>query len=396
VASEIRGRVRSVGAAAVLLAATACTPAPSASTLPDPTPAGVAPSGAGTTPRPSPVDAASIETHLLDARYVPGSALFSTGSQIVWSAGAGSSSEVWRYVPGSPQPERLYASPRAESTITSVVGSSAGYAFVEQSKPAFGDGGWRIWFLSGPGAEPVQLAGGNARQAGHAPTIAMDDTRIAWAGFDEPPGDLSYVLDHAVSRLATASASDPRSITPLLEQPVREALLWYPCLNGNELWYGTIHGDLDLTGVGDEFHLEMLDLTNPAAPPDRFVGSGNDFNPAVNDAFVVWKTSVAGDSALNWGTLKVLDRRTQRVGTIETEPANRPSIGDRYLAFDEILHARLEVYDLATGKLLELAASGGSERPSYGGESLRGRLLTFFQQASGGGQPRIGWAILPE
>ena len=93
-------------------------------------------------------------------------------------------------MPGSPQPERVYASPRAESTITSVVGSPAGYAFVEQSKPAFGDGGWRVWFLSGPGAEPVQLAEGNARQAGHSPTIAMDDARIAWAGFDEPPATL--------------------------------------------------------------------------------------------------------------------------------------------------------------------------------------------------------------
>ena len=361
-----------------------------------PTRDAVAPSETVTTPRPSPVDAGSIETHLLDARYVPGSALFTTGTQIVWSAGAPSSSEIWRYVPGSPQPERVYASPRAESSITSVVGSAAGYAFVELSKPSFGDGGWGVWFLSGPGTEPVQLAAGNARQAGHSPTIAMDDARIAWAGFDEPPGDISFVLDHAVSRLAMASTSDPRSITTLLERPVREALLWYPCLNGNELWYGTIHGDLDLTGVGDEFHVEMLDLANPTAPPVPFVGSGNDFNPAVNDAFVVWKTSEAGDSALNWGTLKVLDRRTQRVATIPTEPANRPSIGDRYVAFDEIFHARLEVYDFDAGRLLELAPPVGSESNlSYGGESVHGRLLTFFEQAPGGGQPRIGWAMLP-
>jgi hypothetical protein len=396
VAPERSGRVPA-GAAALLIAATACTPAPSAPVVADPTRAAVATSEAGTTPRPSRVDGASIETHLLDGRYVPGSALVSTGTQIVWSAGAASSSEIWRYVPGSPQPERVYASPRAESTITSVVGSSAGYAFVEQSKPAFGDGGWRVWFLSGSGAEPVQLAEGNARQAGHAPTIAMDDTRIAWAGFDEPPGDMAYVLDHAVSRLATASASDPRHVTLLLEQPVRTALLWFPCLNRNELWYGTIHGDLDLTGVGDEFHVEMLDLASPTSAPVRFVGSGNDFNPAANDAFVVWKTGEAGDSALNWGTLKVLDRRTQRVETILTEPANRPSIGDRYLAFDEIFHARLVVYDLATGRLLELASSGGAEGGrNYGGESLHGRLLTFFEQAPDGGQPRIGWAILPE
>jgi hypothetical protein len=300
-------------------------------------------------------------------------------------------------VPGSPQPERVYASPRAASTITSVVGSRAGYAFVEESKPAFSEGGWRVWFLSGPGAEPVQLAEGNARQAGHSPTIAMDDARIAWAGFDEPPGDISYVLDHAVSRLTTASASDPRSITPLLERPVREALLWFPCLNGNELWYGTIHGDLDLTGVGDEFHVEMLDLANPTAPPVRFAGSGNDFNPAVNDGFVAWKSSRPGDSALNWGTLKVLDRGTQRLATIPTEPANRPSIGDRYLAFDEIFHTRLEVYDLVAGKLLGLASSGGSESGlSYGGESLHGRLLTFFEQGAGSAQPRIAWAMLPE
>ena len=356
--------------------ATHALASPSAVASPDDTPS------ASTPGNPS---AVSIELHALDARYVPAVAPISSGGQVLWTAGESWPSELWRYVPGSPEPERLFASPREASSISAVAAASSGYAFVELSKPAFGKGGWRIWFLSGPGEEPVELDRGRARGAGFAPTIAMDDERIAWAGFDEPPTG-------AVSKLSTVSIADLDAVTELRNLPIRDGLLWYPTLNGDELWYGIIRADFDLTGVGDEFHLETLDLANPAAPPVRFPGKGNDFNPAANDSFVAWKTTEPGDSALNWGTLHVMDRRTQAVAKIPVAKVDRPSIGDRYVAFEEISRSRLAVYDTQTGSVVDLAPPGSPG--SYGGQSLSGRLLTFYTQT--GEKPQIGWAILPE
>ncbi len=356
--------------------ATAALAGPSAAASPGHTPS------ASATVIPS---AAVIELHALGARYVPAVAPISANGQVLWTAGEAWPSDLWRYVPGSPEPERLFASPREDASISAVAAGSAGYAFVELSKPAYGKGGWRIWFLSGPGEEPVELDRGRATGAGFAPTIAMDDERIVWAGFDEPPSG-------PVSKLSTVSIGDLHAVTELRTLPIRDGLLWYPTLNGDELWYGIIRADFELTGVGDEFHLETLDLANPATPPVRFPGQGNDFNPAVSDAFVAWKTTEPGDAALTWGTLRVMDRDTEAVATIPVAKADRPTIGDRYVAFEEISRSRLAVYDTRTGLVVDLAPPGSPG--SYGGLSLSGRLLSFYTQT--GEKPQIGWAILPE
>ena len=239
----------------------------------------------------------------MNERYVPASSLRSQPGQLVWSAGLEWPSEVWRYVPGAAEPERLFVSPRDDANITDVVASQGGYAFVESSESGFGAGGWRVWFLAELGAEPVEIDRGLASGAGHAPTIAMDDVRIVWAGFDEPESG-------PVSLLRTTTVDDLDTATTLLEAPIRDRLLWYPALNGDELWFATIVADFEQTGVGDEFHIEMLDLGDPGASPVEFPGVANDFHPVVDDRFIVWKTTSAGDAALNWGTLHVLDRRT--------------------------------------------------------------------------------------
>jgi hypothetical protein len=388
-ASAGRGRALTGGVvAAVLGVLSACAlPAPSPTSAPasagaDPPASTTRPSGARSSPT-----ADAIQLHYLDSRYVPAGSPTSANGQLLWTAGEVWPSEIWRFVPGALEPERLFSSPRESSNITAVAASSSGYAFVELSEPAYGKGGWRTWFLSGPGEVPVELDRGRAKDAGFAPTIAIDDERVVWAGFDEPASG-------AVSRLSMASIGDLDVVTELMNVPIREGLIWYPTVNGDELWYGIIRADFDLTGVGDEYHVETLDLANPDASPVRFAGSANDFNPAVNDAFVVWKTTDDGDAALNWGTLHVMDRRTDAVATIPVTNGNRPSIGDRYVAFEEISHRRLVVYDPVTGDLLDLAQGTAQPAVSYGGQSLSGRLLTFYRQ--GGGALQIGWAILPE
>jgi hypothetical protein len=318
----------------------------------------------------------------------------SADGRVLWAAGDKYAGEIWQFVPGSAQPERIYTSPRPESMILSVVASTLGYAFVEQSEPAFGDGGWRVWFLPGRDAKPIELARGVAKLAGVSPFLAMDDTRVAWVGFDEPPTGF-------VTRVQIASVADPRRVTTLVDRSVEDSLFWYPALHRDDLWFSTIHPKSDPTAEGPEYNLEVLDLADPGARPLAFEGiDHHDFNPAVNDDYVVWKANVRGDAALNWGSLKVLDRRTQTIRTIPVENANRPSIGERFVAFDEITRRRLPLYDPVTRTVLDLAP----ELPvapegdlAFGGESLSGRLLTFsVGPADASKPPRIGWAILPE
>ena len=385
---ERRGRVR-LGAAALALISAACTHSVPPTATGVPLASAAAPStrpGLSSTPRPTAPDAASIQVHWLGAAHAPGDAPVSAAGQVLWTEGHRWLPEIWRYVPGSPIPEQIFLSPRREPIITSLVASAAGYAFVEQSGPDFGDGGWRVWYLARPGTEPVELARGVAKEAGFAPTIAMDDRRVAWAGFDEPSTSF-------VSRLAVAEIADIEHPRTLLERAVDASLLWYPCLNGDELWYAVIDPRSDPTADGPEYHLEMLDLAQPGDGPVAFPGGTHDFNPAVNARYVAWKANERGDSALNWGTIKVLDRQSRRITTIPVEHANRPSIGDRFATVEELFHHRLPVYDLATSTLVDLSGARPPDATGamhYSGESVSGRLLTFA--ASG----RIGWAILPE
>lgn len=381
-----RGRIRFLGAAAVLAGLVGCQSVPSSRPIAVGTPSTAA-TVQTTIPsaRRSPIDPASIEIHLLDARYIPADAPLSAGAEVLWTAGPAGASELWRYVPGAPEPERVFASPHADSAMTALAGSSAGYAFVEESPSAYGMGGWRLWFLTAPGQVPVEVDRGNAPGAGVAPTLALDAEHLAWAAFDEP-------ATGPVSRLRLATISGLPALRTLIDVPIRDRKLWYPALSGQELWYATIAPDP--AGLIDEFHIEHFDLTRPETPPAIFRGAGNDFSPAVDEGFVVWKTTEPGDSALNWGGLRVLDRQSGAVTAIPVAKANRPSLGDRFVAFDEITHTTLAVYDLASQGLVELGRSEAAA-PAYGGVSLDGSLLTFFRQDDGG-QPRIGWAILPE
>ena len=380
-----RGRIRLLGAAALLASLAGCQAVPS--TLP--TRGTAIPEAAGQTAMssrgPSPIDPASIEIHLLDARYVPADGPISTGSEVVWVGGDARPSEIWRFVPGAAEPERVLAGQHPDGAITAINGSSAGYAFIEESPSAYGEGGWRLWFLALPGGVPIEVDRGTAPGAGVAPTLAMDDRRLAWAAFDEPAGG-------PVSRLKVASVALPAKAMTLIDAPIRDRKLWYPALSGTELWYASIQPDSN--GIADEFHIERLDVNQPGAPAAVFRGLGHDFNPAVDARFVVWKTAEPGDSALNWGALRVLDRRSGALTAIPVAKANRPSLGDRFVAFDEITHTRLVVYDLATQLLVELGRADAAT-PTYGGVAVSGSLLAFLMQ-DGAGQPRVGWANLPK
>ena len=320
---------------------------------------------------------------------MPDQALISVARQILWSGRGDRGAGIWRLVPGESEPELIFKSAHDDGRIPAITASAAGYAFIELSESGFGEGGWRLSFLPGAGEVPKEIDRGMAPRAGVAPTIDMDDARIVWASFDEPPSGPR-------SRLKVVSVGNLSVVTTLLDAPIEQRLLWYPALSGDELWYGTIKADF--VGTADpEYHLEHFDLAAPAAGPARFPGFGLDFYPVLHDGFMVWRTNAQGDSALNWGALHVLDRRSEALATIPVEHANHPSLGGRFVAFDEITHSRLAVYDIRTGRLVDLANQVGGGAHTYGSASLSGRLLTFSTQAGDGtGLPQIRWAMLPD
>ena len=333
-----------------------------------------------------------MEVHLLDPKHVPADVPVSAAGQILWSAAGDSGPALWSLRPPDGEPAVIFQSEHADGVIPVIAASSAGYAFVELSEAAFGEGGWSVWFLPGAGRAPIEVDHGNAPHAGVAPTIGIDDRRLAWATFEEPPsGPRSF--------LEVAELDDLAAVTTLLDAKVEDRRLWYPVFSGDELWYATISGDLE--GLEDpEYHIEHIDLATPGATPVRFPGLGLDFNPALNARSIVFKTNVQGDSALNWGTLRVLDTKAGGLTVIPIEHANRPSIGARYVAFDEITHSRLLLFDTGSGQLVDVGAMR-PDRPTgavlYGGESVSGHLLVFIEQGTEpGAQPRIGWALLPE
>ena len=329
---------------------------------------------------------------MLDAKRVPADVPVSAAGQILWSASGDSGPAIWSLRPPGDEPAVIFPSELADAVIPIVTASNAGYAFVLLSEAALGEGGWSVWFLGGPGQKPIEVDHGNAPHAGVAPTIALDDHRLAWASFEEPPsGPRSFLEMAEIDSLA--------DVTTLLDARVEDRRLWYPAFSGDQLWYATISGDLE--GLDDpEYHIEHVDLARPGSAPVRFPGVGLDFNPALNDRSMVFKTNVQGDSALNWGTLRVFDLGAGGLTRIPIEHANRPSIGARYVAFDEITHSRLLLFDTTSGQVIDV----GGMRPDaaagavlYGGASVSGNLLAFIEQGTEpGAQPRIGWAILPE
>lgn len=311
------------------------------------------------------------------------------GSELVWAMGGDAAPDLWRFEPArGGAPERLFVNPRRASVVGNVVRSEAGYAFAERNDEAFGDGGWRVWFLPAGAATPVEIDRGTATGARGFPTLALDDRRLAWAGFTEPPAG-------AKSFLRVAEIGSPAGPTTLLDLPIEEALIWYPILEANTVWYARILADFDYSGEGDEFHIESRNLADPGAPPTRFPGTANDFNLAVSERFFAWKTSKPGFAALNWGDIWLQPRGGGNATRLEVQNADEPSIGDRFVTFRELTSSKLVVYDLVRSELVDVTAALPVGFTRVGGQAISGDLLVCYVFADDG-PPRIAWAMLPE
>jgi hypothetical protein len=323
---------------------------------------------------------------LLSPEFVPSSSLRSLGSELVWTSGPESTADIWRAVPDG-DPERVFENPRRDSFITQVARNATGYAFVETNDAAFGPGGWRVWYLPTGSATATEVDRGSSPAAGGPPGIDLDGRRLAWAGFDEPPsGNYSFLRVADVGALA--------DVDTVLELAIEDGLLWTPVLDGNLVWYAVIHADFEQTGVGDEFHIESIDLGG-SLDRVRFAGTANDFDPAVSPSTIMWKTVRPGYAALSWGELHVRDRATGRVRDLEIDLAASPSIGDRFATFDEITRQRLLLYDIPNDTLTDVSDAVPAGTTSVTTISVSGRLLVCAV-GLGDAATQIAWAVLPE
>jgi len=378
-AQSIRGRAGFGAAASAACLLMACAvEAPTRMSRPAPTGPIVAATADLPTRTPAPSSPTEFALEKVDRAFPSVTSLTSTGEHLYW----GSEAAVWRFTPGDPDPQRVYANPADGALIWDVAATDRAHVFSELlASPA---GTWRLSYVAGDDAAPVELDRGIAER-GAPPTVAIDRRRIAWAGFDESSGAPRTFL-------RVAERATPATATTLLDLDVDDGLLWYPQLAGDTLWYGIIEPDFAGTGAGDEIRIETIDLANPSGGPARFDGRDNAFNPAVSADYVVSKSVEPGFAALTWGELHALDRRTNERLLI-ADQANNPSIGSRFVAFEEISRRKLLVFDLATRTLVEIPHPMRGANATVGPVAISGNLLAF--NVSGKGSKTVYWTILP-
>ena len=360
---------------------------------PSPLPASTATILATQPPQEAVADLA-VETHRISEAFTGHiSAFVSLGDQILWGGGPGREDNLYRYVLGAAEPELLYLNAERNSSITSVAGSAAGYAFTDDRWVGGEPHGWRLWFLPEIGGEPIEIDRSTDDRL-ISPTIAMNDRWIAWevvhGTYEEPVNELRYV-----------SVTDPLSPTTLLSYPGRDVYIQFPSLWENELWYGIADNDWD--ALTEKPRVEMVDLMERGSPPIAFGADQRAFMPAPGRDVVAWKSGGADEyAALNSGMLTIFWRTT---GQIEELPvpgretaAERiayPSVGNRFVAWHDDIGQRFYVYDLVERQFRRIAEYDwtGEERVSR--PSLSGDLLAYTHNVRDG-ERYLEWCLLPE
>jgi hypothetical protein len=321
------------------------------------------------------------------------SAFMSLGDQIVWGGGPDSQDNLYRYVLGAAEPGLLYLNSERNSSISSVAGSAAGYAFTDDRWVGGEPRGWRLWFLPADGGEPIELDRSSDDRL-ISPTIAMNDRWIAWevvhGTFEAPVNELRYV-----------SVANPLAPVTLLSYPGRDVYMQFPSLWEDELWYGIADNDWD--ALTEKPRIEMIDLAHPGAPPVALGAEQRAFMPAPGRDVVAWKGGGSDEfAALNSGVLTIYWRSTGEIDELPipgrataAEEIAYPSVGGRFVAWHDDIEQRFYVYDLLERQFRRIAEYdwAGEERVSR--PSLSGDLLAYLYNVRDG-ERYLEWCLLPQ
>jgi hypothetical protein len=336
----------------------------------------------------------ALDLQRIDPAFTRNVATFvSLGNQILWSGGQSEdANHLYRFVPGSDAPELLFSNPERDSILSSVRGSTAGYVFTDERWAGGDPKGWRLWFLGAAGETPLLLDQSSDDKL-VAPTIAMDDSWIAWEV-------VHGTIDDHLNELFAAPVGDPLHPLKLLSFAGRDAYMQFPNLWADELWYGI--ADNDWINETERPRIEMVDLTAPAAPPAVFGADQRAFMPAPGRNIVAWKSGGTDDlAAQNAGALTLYWRATGQIEVLHVPGPERladrisyPSVGDRYVAWWDDVRSRLNVYDLVERQFRRIAQYAVGSNELVAKPSLSANLLAYLHYLPSG-ERYLEWAALP-
>lgn len=323
-------------------------------------------------------------------------AFVSDGEAIIFSSGrAGNSApdlapDLWRYQPGTSEPDLLWRNPERDRSIVKIAGDLGLAAFADIPVTAE-EGGWRLWLLPRNEAEAIQLDAhpGDADVSPLVPSFAVYGDTVVWTAFKAG-------ADGPVSQLVMASAP---AWEPVLLHELRaaEAEIWLPSLLGSTLAYTEVHYSADRSS--DERHV-VLTEARPGAERRRLDTSGLATMPVVVEGAVMWKEADEGFSMFNWGKMHRFDLRTERVSRLLTRHqtyVNYPSGGSRFVAYSPADSFRLSIYDLVRDEARLVATNAIASQESEHDVHLAGDLLVWRHLTALGGdvESELRYAFLP-
>ncbi|MGH2402562.1 MAG: hypothetical protein ACRDE6_07600, partial [Candidatus Limnocylindria bacterium] len=268
-----------VGGVVACTAATPTPPSPVGSPRPSAAPsasaavsATVRPSSESSTFSPSP-NRLELDIGQLDPAWVWPMLDFASDSYaVIYSSGVldgpvgDGAPDLWRYVPGAPEPELLWRNPERDRQLAKIGGDTDVWAFAEMS--SLGERWWKLWLLTEPGAEPKLLDAhpGDEDIPSLIPSFDVDAGRVAWTSFGRGASG------EALTRLWLAEAPgwEPRI---LAEADAATRAYWLPSLRAQQLGYVDV-------AIGDDpsediRHVMLMDLVPGAPEPVQLDTSGN-------------------------------------------------------------------------------------------------------------------------
>ncbi|MEO7296628.1 MAG: hypothetical protein ABIZ57_10835, partial [Candidatus Limnocylindria bacterium] len=342
-----------------------------------------------------------LEVGQLEAEWVWPMLDFASDSYaVIWSSGVldgptgDAAPDLWRYVPGAPEPELLWRNPERDRQLAKVAGDTDLWAFTEIS--SLGEPWWNLWLLTEPGGEPILLdshAGGDDVRS-LVPSFDVDAGRIAWTSFGGAPDG-----GGAVTQLWLAEAPEwaPRLIRT---DDAAKRAYWLPSLYGSQMAYVDV--TLAADTAEDIRHVMLMDLSDPASEPRQLDTSGNATMPILTDNGVIWKEPDAGFAMFNWGRLFAYSFETETISTISIGPqdyVNYPSGGGRFVAMWGADSSTFAVHDLERGAS-RLIATYDNGVDTIGRPHLAGDLLVWLHAQDdglGNGPPEpLEYAWMPE
>lgn len=302
--------------------------------------------------------------------------------------------DLWRYIPGAPEPELLWRNPERDRQLAKLAGDTDVWAFTEISSR--GEPWWNLWLLTEPGGEPILLDShaGDDDVPSLVPSFDVDAGRVAWTSFDDDAAGTGAVTQLWV---AEAPAWEPRL---LRKDDASQRAFWLPSLQSNQLAYVDV--TLAAETAEDIRHVMLLDLTAPQSEPRQLDTSGNATMPILTDGGVIWKEPDAGFAMFNWGRLFRYSFETEEISTVRIGPqeyVNYPSGGGRFVAMWGADSFTFAIHDLERGASRTIVTYDNGV-DSIMRPHLAGDLLVWLHAQTdglGNGPPSpLEYAWLPE